>query len=296
MADNKSYGYIAYIDEAGDPGLSRVKPIDPNGASEWLILAGTLVQERYEADVPQWGKEFVMQCGTKQMSHFHFRSANLKNKTLACERLSALPVRNFVICTNKKNMKGYRNPYASRRSSDLAGVPHSKNWFYFWVVRILLEKMTGFAHAHSIKTHGKSLPIKFEFSERGGISYNELRGYLQLLRSNDKLGNQTVTYDAINWAAINDKLIEVYSHKSRAGLILPDIVASSFYMACDKHERNSPVDPRPAIRLNPRMARRADTLSQMPAGFGVKLMPNVRVANLDKDQQQIFNFYGYKFK
>ena len=31
-------GYVAYIDEAGDAGLKTVRPLDPSGASEWLIL------------------------------------------------------------------------------------------------------------------------------------------------------------------------------------------------------------------------------------------------------------------
>jgi len=33
-SDDTSYGYVLYIDEAGDDGLARVKPIDENGAGE----------------------------------------------------------------------------------------------------------------------------------------------------------------------------------------------------------------------------------------------------------------------
>lgn len=39
-----TYGYIAYIDEAGDPGLNKVRPIDANGASEWLILSAVVIK------------------------------------------------------------------------------------------------------------------------------------------------------------------------------------------------------------------------------------------------------------
>jgi Protein of unknown function (DUF3800) len=35
--------YIAYIDESGDDGLSKVQPIDPNGASEWFVLGAIVV-------------------------------------------------------------------------------------------------------------------------------------------------------------------------------------------------------------------------------------------------------------
>jgi hypothetical protein len=36
------YYYVACIDEAGDPGIRRVRPHDPNGGSEWLTLGCSL--------------------------------------------------------------------------------------------------------------------------------------------------------------------------------------------------------------------------------------------------------------
>lgn len=295
MADNKSYGYVAYIDEAGDPSVRTVKPIDPNGASEWLVLAATLVRTEYESKVPRWGREFLTQCGGRQQKHFHFRNANKQNKLLACERLSALHVRNFVICSNKKNMRGYKNPIAAKRNIDLAENPFNSNWFYFWVTRVLMEKVTTFAAWHSMKNYSKIRKVKFEFSQRGGIRYDELEQYFKLVQQNDMLGKQTANYDTIVWDTIDYDLIEVHPHTHRAGLIMPDIVASSFYMACDKHERGKPCDVSNAIRLAPRMAKKFDATRKEAAGFGVKLMPSTRVAKLDGDQSLIFKRYGYRF-
>ena len=42
------YDYVLFIDEAGDDGLTRVKPIDPDGASEWLVISGVLVRAEDE--------------------------------------------------------------------------------------------------------------------------------------------------------------------------------------------------------------------------------------------------------
>ena len=42
------YEYVAYIDEAGDQGLRKVKPIDPDGASEWLIVSDVTSAEPHE--------------------------------------------------------------------------------------------------------------------------------------------------------------------------------------------------------------------------------------------------------
>ncbi|MGJ8562838.1 MAG: DUF3800 domain-containing protein [Alphaproteobacteria bacterium] len=295
MERNERYGYIAYVDEAGDPGVKTVKPIDKNGASEWLVLAASVIRVDFESEVPSWGREFLSQCGGRQQKHFHFRNANDQNKLLACERLSALHVRNFVVCSNKKNMRGHKNPAAAKRNVDLAANPHNSNWFYFWVTRVLMEKVTNFVAWHSKKNYGEIRKIKFEFSQRGGIRYDELNAYFEQLQDNDKRGTQTANYDTINWSTFDSDLVEVHPHNHRAGLILPDIVASSFYMAADKHERGLACNPTYALRLKPRMAIKFDNKNGTPAGFGVKLMPAQRAARLDGDQQQVFKKYGYRF-
>ena len=109
------------------------------------------------------------------------------------------------------------------------------------------------------------------------------------------MGTQKANFDSINWGCVDLDLIEVYPHTHRAGLIMPDIVASSFYMACDKYERGLPCDPEPAVRLMPRMALKFDNQQSTCAGMSVKLMPAQRQAKLDGEQQVVFKLYGYRF-
>jgi hypothetical protein len=47
---NPDYEYIAYIDESGDQGLERVKPLDANGSSEWLIVSAVVIRKQNEAE------------------------------------------------------------------------------------------------------------------------------------------------------------------------------------------------------------------------------------------------------
>ena len=54
MNSSPDYGYIAYIDEAGDPGLKTVRPLDENGASEWLVLSAVVMKAEREAKVVDW--------------------------------------------------------------------------------------------------------------------------------------------------------------------------------------------------------------------------------------------------
>ena len=36
--------FVAYVDESGDTGIEKIKPFDPKGASEWLVLSCFLVK------------------------------------------------------------------------------------------------------------------------------------------------------------------------------------------------------------------------------------------------------------
>ena len=53
------YGYVAFIDEAGDPGISKVRPLDPNGGSEWLTIGGILVEAKRELEPVAWVRKIL---------------------------------------------------------------------------------------------------------------------------------------------------------------------------------------------------------------------------------------------
>ncbi|HMO68410.1 MAG TPA: hypothetical protein PKE25_07050, partial [Novosphingobium sp.] len=65
------YGYVAYIDEAGDPGLKKVRPIDPNGASEWLMLSAVVMRAKWEDDVVGWVDSIRTGLGGRQRRDLH---------------------------------------------------------------------------------------------------------------------------------------------------------------------------------------------------------------------------------
>ena len=86
-------------------------------------------------------------------------------------------------------------------------------------------------------------------------------------------------------------LMEDHPHKTRAGLQLADIVASSFYQAADCLGPGQ-WDLEPAKALHRIMARENGKV----ANFGVALQPTPAwKAELTADQQAIFEHYGYDF-
>lgn len=282
-----NYSYIAYIDEAGEDGLRVVRPLDENGSSEWLILGAIVIQAKHETDTISWVKDILSSFKRRQKKGLHFRGLNEVNKILVCAKMASLPVRCFVIMSNKKNMKGYKNPWAEQFPS--------KNWFYCWLSRLLLERITYFVHHHSLKTYGTSHKLKIEYSERGGMSYPQLSAYFEWLKMKSRAGNHFLPLGDLYWNVMERDLLEVHNHNARAGLQLADVVASAFFKGCDTHHTGA-CDPQFAKLLKPRMARDPDNLNGLITGYGVKLMPAWKIANLENDQKQIFKEYGYPGK
>lgn len=80
-----NYDYILYVDEAGDPGLTRVQPIDPNGSSEWFILGGVLTRATNEALAVQWVRTIRTEIDARQGPSLHFRKLSERKRARTCE-------------------------------------------------------------------------------------------------------------------------------------------------------------------------------------------------------------------
>jgi hypothetical protein len=218
------YSYVAYIDEAGDPGLQRVKPLDANGSSEWLILSAVVIGEPNEKNVAPW-RNGILRETKSQRKDLHFTNLKPWNKRIACVELAKLPIRLFVVCSNKKNMRGYTNPFAEQYPAP--------NWFYAWLSRLLLERVTYFVREKSLEQHREIRKVRLEFSSRGGLDRFGLTSYFNWLKLRSEEGKNYLPLGNLVWETVDEELVFIYSHKERAGLQLADSVASAFFKACD---------------------------------------------------------------
>ncbi|MEM7429018.1 MAG: DUF3800 domain-containing protein, partial [Pseudomonadota bacterium] len=182
----------------------------------------------------------------------------------------------------KKNMQGYQNPDADQ-------IP-SQCWFYCWMTRVLLERVTRFVLQRSLLDYNEPRKVRLEYSARGGLRYDQMNAYYAWLDM--KKTNPFLPWGKICWEVMDRRLLKVYPHWEREGLQLADVVANSFFTACDKYDTGG-CDPQFAKILKPRMGRDTYKSEKMISGFGVKLLPNFRNAKLDPDQAEIFRFYGY---
>jgi hypothetical protein len=284
MSTSENPAYVVYIDEAGDTGLTRVKPLDERGASEWLILGAVVVRIENDPLTHEWVQVLTRGFRGHQRFGIHFTDLNPAKKLLVCERMRDLPIRCFAMVSNKKNMKGYENPWAEQ-------IP-SKNWFYCWLTRLLLERVTDFVEADGVRRYGEPRPLKIIYSERGGISYDQMNAYYTWLSFKSSSGRLFLPLGDLKWSVMRRELLEVRGHNERAGLHLADAVASAFFKACDIYDTGG-CDPQYAKLLEPRMGRIPDMLDGEIAGYGLKLMPGFRSSKMTRDQEKIFRFYGY---
>ncbi|WP_245284670.1 DUF3800 domain-containing protein [Bradyrhizobium sp. th.b2] len=164
---------MAYIDESGDDGVASVRPIDPNGASEWFVLSALVVRAEAQGETV-WVRDILKQIRLEQRRTLHFQPLDDWRRAMVCASIAKLPVRCFAVISNKANrrawrlsalrgelssvsdlmektyavlsaggspefvagMHGYRN-----KKAEAASVLAGRTWFYWWITRLLLERV-----------------------------------------------------------------------------------------------------------------------------------------------------------
>lgn len=274
--------FIAYFDEAGDPGIKTVAPIDPNGASEWFSVGCVVVRASNEPNLVSLIQSTKSSIYSTQSPDLHFRNLVEHKKKSVCDALAASPCRMFVVVSNKKNMRRYRNPKAEAVSL------HPNNWFYNYCIRIVLERLSEWCANWSIQETGGPKLVKLVFSRRGGHSYRHVETYTHLLAKQSQLGRIYQTAKVPDFRVLDHRLIDVIDHNKSAGCQIADVVASSFFQAANAGAKRWNTEY--AEALKPRIASNKYGYSQ----FGVTLLPwRNWTLDLTEAQKKIFRFYGY---
>lgn len=275
--------FVAYVDESGDTGLVDVKPSDPTGASEWLVLSCFLIREQDDHKCLGWVKEILAKVKSKKRD-LHFADLYEHKKKMACDIIATKPGRFFIVASNKRNIEDYKNQRAAFVSRQ-----HGTAWLYWWLSRLLLERVTEYCETRVPPECRGDWKLRIVFSRRGGLMYRDFERYLTKLRWQSILGTQVIDTGDLCWSVIDFDEIRVLDHSARAGLQLADIGAGAFFNALEQN-RPANCDCQFAKALKPRMA--FDKKNSI-LGFGLKTMPQLHNMGLSKEQQEIFEFYGY---
>jgi hypothetical protein len=132
--------------------------------------------------------------------------------------------------SNKRNIQRYRNPNLN---------PNNKAWIYWWLSRLLLERVTKFCEGVVPFDERGKQKLRIVFSRRTDLKYQDFEDYLWKLRWQSYFGELVLDAGDISWVVVDFDEIRVLDHAARAGLQLADIVAGAFFQAV---ERNRPAD------------------------------------------------------
>lgn len=279
--------YIAYIDESGDPGIKAPSHAGKKPSSEWFSVGAIVVKSTRENETVSWVQEIRKRCSITQRPDIHFSEMKPWQRQIACSFIAEMPVRCFVVVSNKRNMIGHQNLRA-----EAARGGSSNEIFYNFCARILLERVTDFVLDRSIIEFKKPKHVRIVFSHRGGVRYSQSTAYMDILINQARSGTTVLNAREIKWEVVHPNLISSEPHNKSAGCQLADVVASSFRYASDTNGlKDNSLSY--ALSLEKRMWAKQSVI----AYHGVTLLPWRKDQRklLTEPQRRIFRHYGYRF-
>jgi hypothetical protein len=163
-------------------------------------------------------------------------------------------------------------------------------WFFCWLSRLLLERVTVYCEHRTRHDYGETRAIRIEFSDRGGVKVEDIKAYYRYLAAQSRLGMLHIDLFQPAWSVMDMDQIFIHPNRMRAGLQLADCVASAFHHAVERTNEGK-IRPDFARRLRPRVCIDPRNDAGRRYGFGLKVMPTWIPSRLPDDQCDILKFY-----
>jgi hypothetical protein len=202
--------FVVYIDESGDEGFSFGR-----GSSEWFVLCAVITKKANDLETVMLVDEARSQLGKRERQPLHFRDLRHEQRLPLVARIAKADLRTICICVHKPSLS---EPETFQERFRL----------YFYTARYLLERVSWYCRDHTTARDTGDGSAQIIFSNRSGMSYDELRTYLHELESRSHYSDIR-----IEWWAIRPEQIAAYPPARRLGLQIADAVAGSFYYAIE---------------------------------------------------------------
>lgn len=249
--------FRVYIDESGDEGFSF-----GGGSSEWFILSAVVTHRDEDLAAVKVVDAVRSQLGKPEKKPLHFRDLRHEHRLVLVDAIAKQPLRAVSVLVHKPSLN---EPEKFRERYRL----------YFYAARYLLERVSWYCRDHRHVGDERDGSAQIMFSNRSGMSYQELRDYLRVLQE------QTGMFDVrVDWEVIRSNQITAFSAGRAMGLQIADAVAGSFFYATQASQYGFTED-RYARMLKPVVYHHRGRW----VGYGIKLWPREVEARLLADER-----------
>ena len=240
-----SASFVVYVDESGDEGFSF-----GHGSSEWFVLSSVVTRKAKDLDTVKMVDTVRARLNKPDKKPLHFRDLRHEHRLVFVDTISKAPLKTVTVLAHKPSLK---EPEKFQERYRL----------YFYSVRLLLERVSWFCRDHRAAQDPGDGSAEIVFSNRSGMSYEDLRRYMTTLKS------QSEAQDVrIDWAIIKPEEITAFTAGKRMGLQIADALASSFFYAVQPSQYGH-VEGRYARMLKPVIYHREGR----HLGYGLKFWP-----------------------
>jgi hypothetical protein len=261
-------GYVCFIDESGDEGFKFGK-----GSSEWFIISGLVIRkkelivlETVLADIKQklhWAEE----------KHLHWNKLHHLERNLLCENILTLPFQSVSVAIHKPSIIEPEN------FSERYGL-------YYYTCRHLLEHLSWLVKDMQRIQPEENHKLLTIFSNRAGMSYDELRNYLNILQTKTNL-----EYIRIDWNFLDKNLVKAYRPNQLAGLQFADAVAGATYNALETiNQKEQKKDY--LLNIKPKLYAHKGAYW----GYGLKILPKEKLAQIETTAKKNYVWLKENFK
>ncbi len=266
-----AHSFIAYIDESGDdglPGRYRQPGQDGGGASNWLTIGAVVWRHSRDLDAVQWAKEIAAQMpAQRKKKTLHFADMDHPQRVMAINCICRRSMRLTAVIANKPIIP--------------AGTYVRKNQLYHYMSRYLIERLSWLCRDSRRSVPEGDGRVKIIFARRGGMSTDDFKDYLRLLKAAD---DPTIN---IHWPVIDIDGIEAHDQPAKFGLQLADIAVSGLTWALE-HDRYGNCEPRFAQALKPIVYHRGVNYMS----YGTKMVPAHDTLDLSDQQRPFIALFG----
>lgn len=257
--------FVVYIDESGDEGFKFAK-----GSSEWFVLSAVITRRAADLETVKLVDDVRTDLNKPPRKPLHFMDLKHEQRLPYVSRIAGASLKAATVLVHKPSIQ---EPEKFQERYRL----------YFNTTRYLLERVSWYCRDHRHSSDEDDGSAEIIFSNRAGMSYEELCGYLGHLKQNSGLLGVR-----IDWRVIRENQVISLSPGKRMGLQIADAVASSLFYSVQE-SRYGFCEPRYAQMLKPVVYQGKDGW----LGYGLKFWPRDEAALL---QEERYRWLGEVYK